>query len=288
MTWKHPAPRPPGRKARKERTLKSQTRRGFTLIELLVVIAIIAILAAILFPVFAQAREKARQTSCLSNLKQTATATQMYVQDYDEVFPLSIYRASNPTCSFTFYNALTPYQKNADIMKCASNPMALDINKAWAAHGLPAPCNNGSPLRYLSYVYNFSIFEEGAPNMMFAPPNYGDPATSLSSIDFPADTVMVYDGVLLTAGSGGCGLFDSPVDPRHSSIVNANFVDGHAKVFKTRRVNASGEGSLECKTMDGNTHKMHRVSDQGPYQNYDELWGIPWQNADGSWGRPNR
>ena len=63
------------------------TKRGFTLIELLVVIAIIAILAAILFPVFAQAREKARQTSCLSNLKQLGTATQLYLDDYDETYP---------------------------------------------------------------------------------------------------------------------------------------------------------------------------------------------------------
>jgi prepilin-type N-terminal cleavage/methylation domain-containing protein len=62
--------------------------RGFTLIELLVVIAIIAILAAILFPVFAQAREKARQASCLSNAKQMSTAVMMYAQDYDETFPL--------------------------------------------------------------------------------------------------------------------------------------------------------------------------------------------------------
>src|SRR5437879_4255181 len=63
--------------------------KGFTLIELLVVIAIIAILAAILFPVFAQAREKARQTGCLSNTKQIGTAVNMYLQDYDETFPFS-------------------------------------------------------------------------------------------------------------------------------------------------------------------------------------------------------
>src|SRR5258707_10170131 len=65
----------------------SARRQGFTLIELLVVIAIIAILAAILFPVFAQAREKARQAGCLSNLKQIGTAAMMYVQDYDETYP---------------------------------------------------------------------------------------------------------------------------------------------------------------------------------------------------------
>ncbi len=70
---------------------KNVVQKGFTLIELLVVIAIIAILAAILFPVFAQAREKARQTSCLSNAKQMGTTTYMYVQDYDET--LFFYRA---------------------------------------------------------------------------------------------------------------------------------------------------------------------------------------------------
>jgi prepilin-type N-terminal cleavage/methylation domain-containing protein len=67
-----------------------RTAKGFTLIELLVVIAIIAILAAILFPVFARAREKARQSSCLSNVKQITLGTQMYVQDYDEKFPFAL------------------------------------------------------------------------------------------------------------------------------------------------------------------------------------------------------
>jgi prepilin-type N-terminal cleavage/methylation domain-containing protein len=65
----------------------SRSRRAFTLIELLVVIAIIAILAAILFPVFAQARDKARQSSCLSNLKQIGTGLYLYLQDYDETYP---------------------------------------------------------------------------------------------------------------------------------------------------------------------------------------------------------
>jgi prepilin-type N-terminal cleavage/methylation domain-containing protein/prepilin-type processing-associated H-X9-DG protein len=264
-----------------------QSRKGFTLIELLVVIAIIAILAAILFPVFAQAREKARQTSCLSNLKQTGTATLMYVQDYDETFPLSIYLATenNKACTFTFYNALIPYQKSADVMKCPSNPQALDLPKAWVAHGLPAVClSGGSPIRFLSYVYNFSIFEEGKPNALFG--GGGDAPTTMAEIEFPVETAMVYDGALLTQTSGGCNLFDSPIDARHPGVTNANFVDGHAKVVHARPVATDGsEGPATCKTMDGQMTKMYRVTDAGPYQGRDELWGIPFKDANGNWGR---
>src|SRR5438105_4652422 len=90
--------------------LTNSRKSGFTLIELLVVIAIIAILAAILFPVFAQAREKARQTSCLSNNKQYALATLMYVQDYDETFPFEA--NMNGNCVSTFYQVVQPYTKN--------------------------------------------------------------------------------------------------------------------------------------------------------------------------------
>src|SRR2546425_2646692 len=86
-------------------------RRAFTLIELLVVIAIIAILAAILFPVFAQAREKARQATCVSNLKQLGTAAMMYAQDYDETWPML---ESGGTARLTVANLLDPYIKTSN------------------------------------------------------------------------------------------------------------------------------------------------------------------------------
>lgn len=92
-------------------------RRGFTLIELLVVIAIIAILAAILFPVFARAREQARKTCCLSNLKQIGLACHMYAQDYDELFPVDNW-ACNP--HLRFVGQIMPYMKNHQILYCPS------------------------------------------------------------------------------------------------------------------------------------------------------------------------
>ncbi len=119
-------------------------RRGFTLIELLVVIAIIAILAAILFPVFSQAREKARQASCASNLKQLALAILMYVQDYDELFPIGHYdgwagtwyvmttppdaRPGSTALRSTYWsNAIYPYIKNWQIYTCPSAANELDL-----------------------------------------------------------------------------------------------------------------------------------------------------------------
>ena len=100
------------------------TRRGFTLIELLVVIAIIAILAAILFPVFARAREKARQTSCLSNLKQIGLALNMYAGDYDERLPMMYYghmdSGNYAEYGFNFRELLVPYIQNEQIWLCPS------------------------------------------------------------------------------------------------------------------------------------------------------------------------
>src|SRR5438094_9831022 len=110
-----------------------RTRAGFTLIELLVVIAIIAILAAILFPVFAQAREKARAASCISNMKQIANGMLMYTQDYDELLPETglqgVFRNATDTGLgqlylgvLPFHLAVQPYVKNYTVFGCNSDP----------------------------------------------------------------------------------------------------------------------------------------------------------------------
>jgi prepilin-type N-terminal cleavage/methylation domain-containing protein len=97
-----------------------QSKRAFTLIELLVVIAIIAILAAILFPVFAKAREKARQTQCVSNTKQVGTAIAMYVQDYDETMPWNYHYSMDASQLWWWQDDCRPYIKNENVYSCPS------------------------------------------------------------------------------------------------------------------------------------------------------------------------
>jgi prepilin-type N-terminal cleavage/methylation domain-containing protein/prepilin-type processing-associated H-X9-DG protein len=186
------------------------TRRGFTLIELLVVIAIIAILAAILFPVFARAREKARQTSCLSNLKQLGTALQMYVQDYDSMTPPhNDDDGSDGWRWFQFPLRLLPYTKNTQILRCPSD-------QGWTEPAV------GATGRWSSYPVSTAV-----------------PVKSDAQFDDPSNTIVLFDGQEADLGVE----YDSarPDHPdyghidayyRHNDGMNVNFYDGHSKWYK--------------------------------------------------------
>jgi prepilin-type N-terminal cleavage/methylation domain-containing protein len=252
-------------------------RRGFTLIELLVVIAIIAILAAILFPVFAQAREAARKTSCLSNTKQFGTAVMMYVQDYDELYPLSIYPefSSGSMRAFSVFDAVLPYAKNVQIMQCPSGAKDMD----WVAllgQGPPAGCFGGAlggvsgNFQYFSYNANYAVFQEGVTNPYFG--GTGSPPTSLAALARVAETTIFSDGYLcgpLCTGApygATCG-FNSPItipgkSPRHHDGVAVTYADGHSKYQKARK---RADGAW--------------VVAGGPYDNRTELWGIVRENG---------
>jgi prepilin-type N-terminal cleavage/methylation domain-containing protein len=175
-------------------------RRGFTLIELLVVIAIIAILAALLFPVFARAREQARRAGCMSNTKQLGTATMMYVQDYDGYYPLSVHPESvNGSARMAlFFDVLNPYVKSAGVWSCPSEPQAVNWELlVMGSGGTPdTGCWGGKlgawmgNVRYGSYNANFSVIRPGDNNAYFNGTNY--PVINMSVLPRPVDTMLIY------------------------------------------------------------------------------------------------
>jgi len=194
--------------------MRTRTTTGFTLIELLVVIAIIAILAAILFPVFARARAKAQQASCTSNLKQWSTAWQMYAQDYDETFG----GAYHYNVGY-YYIALDPYVKNQELRKCPADKYQ-DPGYGFNWRGLGY---------YIGHPTRGMRASPPAPNVIYD----GCP---LAEILHPAELVVMGDS------------YDSSADPkmyrgyiyveandyperfgRHNGGNNMAFADGHVK-----------------------------------------------------------
>jgi prepilin-type N-terminal cleavage/methylation domain-containing protein len=218
-------------------------RRGFTLIELLVVIAIIAILAAILFPVFAKAREKARQTSCLSNMKQLGLGMLMYAQDYDETFPglngPVLPHGANGS-SFMDHpdygtwggwaTRILPYTKNTQMFICQSN--------AYRNCG----CNYAVPGRYMNTA--------GAPVEFF-----GATGPALGTLKRPAETLIIGE----EGGGGGnpyiyCGAWLCVAAP-HNDGANLTCADGHSKW--ARVTNAPMGGSWCAANLDAPAHAQH-------------------------------
>jgi len=205
-------------------------RRGFTLIELLVVIAIIAILAAILFPVFAQAREAARKTQCLSNLRQQGTAIQMYAQDFDELLPQG--SRTIGVNAWRWMHQTYPYVKNAGVYKCPSNPIPAG---GWD----PNLYGNAGSYGYNAYFLN---------NQSLA--GVAKPSDTLAVLETPGGTSSgnrFRARPDVPAGSTWVGapwnsatpwnINESRVAYLHQEQSNAVFLDGHAKAMKRGEIN---------------------------------------------------
>jgi len=196
-------------------------RKGFTLIELLVVIAIIAILAAILFPVFARAREQARKTACLSNMKQLGTALLMYTQDYDEMLPMTNYdrwvgKSSDWGMDLIVWcDVLMPYVKNYQIFVCPSRPQeAVGRVGGW-----------GPVTRAKGYAENAHVngWTYGSGQSAFALAAITKPASKMLLAEMPYE---IFDAGIWYIG------YTWYVMQTHGPQINWTFADGHAKALR--------------------------------------------------------
>jgi prepilin-type N-terminal cleavage/methylation domain-containing protein/prepilin-type processing-associated H-X9-DG protein len=238
---------------------RRQSRNGFTLIELLVVIAIIAILAAILFPVFSQAREKARATSCLANTKQLGMAVLMYTQDYDECYPYSIYvsnvtAASGNSVILTIYDIIYPYTKNAQIYQCQSLPQAINVQNL--SFDLFSP---SGLYQYVSFGWNYGVMPLGNISVGDTVLNSAGPSVSDAVIGYPADQPTFYDAGLEFFR----GELDLPVNGPHQNGLNVAYADGHSKSFRLT-VNTNPDPTFYNST-DGR-HEDQWIIDHGPFR----------------------
>lgn len=208
-------------------------QRGFTLVELLVVIAIVGILAGLLLPVFANSREKARQTTCLSNLQQIAMATLQYAQDWDETFPMSGYEsvdALGRPCFVSAGSAISPFLGDRQILACPSNPNAYETSSYVEALGLTGgECGKGK-VGGGSYALNEAVFVSGnAPRLGL----HLQKPVRLAELRYASETVLAYDGNVALDNQCNFNRFAPAIDGRHLGSFNASFADGHAKALPT-------------------------------------------------------
>jgi prepilin-type N-terminal cleavage/methylation domain-containing protein/prepilin-type processing-associated H-X9-DG protein len=219
-------------------------KRAFTLIELLVVIAIIAILAAILFPVFAQARDRARMSACLSNMRQIGSSIMMYAQDYDETLPYirfhGVGNCPKGSQCYVWKNAIRPYLKSLDVLGCPSNRFSR-TNPGQSGNN-PAKMGDNAegwemePEQRMPISYGMNSCAQTWIPADDAADKPGPP-TRLGRLERPADTIMVaenqdlpYADVLVDwmwTPMRCNGVFSHP-----SKLANFIFYDGHVKSKK--------------------------------------------------------
>jgi len=203
--------------------------RAFTLIELLVVIAIIAILAAILFPVFARTRESARTTVCVSNLKQLGLAAHMYAQDYDELMPCDYYACNSSTTHQRLVTQTSPYIKNLDILYC---PSSFKI-RTWMPDFVPTEANKSAGnIGYYLFSYDQSPDTVQPPKSSYSTwicwgflmSRTGPQPRVMSEMWDPQCWLWSDAWCKLTRTNFGVNLHQS-----HAGSINICYLDGHVK-----------------------------------------------------------
>jgi prepilin-type N-terminal cleavage/methylation domain-containing protein/prepilin-type processing-associated H-X9-DG protein len=214
-----------------------ESRKGFTLIELLVVIAIISILAAILFPVFARARENARRASCQSNLKQIGLASLQYVQDYDERYPFVRRNGATDGERTMWLLLIQPYLKSTEILNCPSDP---NRNPSGDAYWYPT----GTPFLHTSYAMNVNFGTYGDSRsqaefqnisrtvMLVDAGSQVDPAKAATAWDVKPPVWILAPGnwsEVRAAPTGGDNNNLGGPYARHLETSNVLWTDGHVK-----------------------------------------------------------
>ncbi len=235
-----------------------RTVKGFTLVELLVVITIIAILAAILFPVFARTREKARSASCQSNLRQIGTAIRIYVSDSDGKMPMMMFQNRYTGLCYRWCHVIYPNVNNRQIFACPSNDVSYDVGDSPTAYRTPL-LPNGEALE-TSYFYTFCVPRTQPMNVGL---REGEEETVMKDV---SNTIMLMDGFFFPGEGNGWNslMYWAPLagaielskwvngelptaymaaDPigaavmsrlhRHNDMVNVCYVDGHVKTISS-------------------------------------------------------